>query len=70
MVKLALGGKGVYGARMTGGGFGGCTVNLVQAAKVDVFRELVSMGYEKATGKKPSIYVTSAMDGAAEVALT
>ena len=69
MVELALGVEGVYGARMTGGGFGGCTVNLVQASKVDVFQELVSTGYEKATGKKPSIYSTSAMDGAAEVAL-
>lgn len=69
MVELALGVEGVYGARMTGGGFGGCTVNLVQASKVDVFQELVSNGYEKATGKKPSIYSTSAMDGAAEVAL-
>jgi len=57
----------VYGARMTGGGFGGCTVNLVRSSAVDRFRESISRGYQKVTGTTPEIYVTSAVDGAARV---
>lgn len=64
MVKLAGQVEGVYGARMTGGGFGGCTVNLVRAGAVDRFQETVSRGYREATGTAPEIYVTSAVDGA------
>ncbi len=67
MVDLASRVKGVYGARMTGGGFGGCTINLVQAEQVDEFKATVAPGYEKATGKTPVIYVTSAVAGAEEV---
>ncbi len=67
MVDLASRVKGVYGARMTGGGFGGCTINLVQAEHVDEFKATVAPGYEKATGKAPVIYVTSAVEGAEEV---
>jgi galactokinase len=67
MVDLASKVKGVYGARMTGGGFGGCTINLVQAEHVDEFKTTVARGYEAATGKKPVIYVSSAVDGAEEV---
>ncbi len=67
MVDLASKIKGVYGARMTGGGFGGCTINLVQAEHVDEFKAAVAPGYQKATGKKPTIYVSSAVEGAEEV---
>jgi galactokinase len=67
MVDLASKVKGVYGARMTGGGFGGCTINLVQAEHVDEFKATVARGYEQATGKAPVIYVTSAVEGAEEV---
>jgi galactokinase len=63
MVQLAEQAKGVYGARMTGGGFGGCTINLVDADCVDVFCESVREGYERATGRKPEIYVGSPADG-------
>jgi galactokinase len=63
MVQLAEQAKGVYGARMTGGGFGGCTINLVDADCVDAFQESVSEGYERATGRRPEIYVCSAADG-------
>jgi galactokinase len=63
MVQLAEQVQGVYGARMTGGGFGGCTINLVDAECVDAFRESVSEGYERATRCKPEIYVCSAADG-------
>lgn len=68
MVGLANHADGVYGARMMGGGFGGCTVNLVQNRSVDSFRESVIAGYEKATGRVPEIYVCSAAQGAERVA--
>lgn len=68
MVELALEVKGVFGARMTGGGFGGCTINLVQANHVEVFRQSVASGYESMTGLKPEIYVCEAAEGAELVA--
>ena len=67
MVELARQVRGVYGARMTGGGFGGCTVNLIEAENVDEFKEAVAQGYEKATGLAPEIYVCSAAEGVEEV---
>ncbi|MBI3928624.1 MAG: galactokinase [Armatimonadetes bacterium] len=63
MVKLAGEVPGVWGARMTGGGFGGCAVNLVQAESVQEFRERVARGYESSTGKSPEIHVCAASDG-------
>lgn len=47
---------GVYGSRMTGGGFGGCTVNLLQRESADAFCEIVQREYRKTTGIAPSIY--------------
>jgi len=67
MVERAQEFDGVYGARMTGGGFGGCTVNLVAAEKVEEFKRFVSQGYTAATGLLPEIYVSSAAEGAEEV---
>ena len=66
MVELAQPIEGVYGARMTGGGFGGCTVNLVVAEHTDQFRERVAVGYERATQLKPEIYICNASNGADE----
>jgi galactokinase len=63
MVELAGQIDGVYGARMTGGGFGGCTINLVRSDSVDAFEAKVTEGYEKATGQRPEIYVCTAADG-------
>ena len=68
MVDLAMQQEGVLGARMTGGGFGGCTINLVNAADAEKFRERVSQGYEVATGYHPNIYVCEASQGAEKVA--
>ena len=68
MVQLAGEQPGVYGARMTGGGFGGCTINLVQENHVASFRENVAARYEKATGRKPEIYVSSVAGGAGRIA--
>jgi len=67
MVELALAQSGVVGARMTGGGFGGCTVNLVRNAHVADFRSVVETGYEKQFGVTPDIYVTSASAGVHQV---
>jgi galactokinase len=67
MVELAQKIDGVYGARMTGGGFGGCTVNLVNTEKTDEFRARVAEGYEQVTKIKPEVYITTAADGAEEV---
>lgn len=65
MVDLANQVEGVYGARMTGGGFGGCTINLVKAECVVEFKHEVAQGYEQATSIAPKIYVCSSADGAA-----
>lgn len=63
MVELAAQVHGVYGARMTGGGFGGCTINLVRNEAVETFKATVTAGYEKATGRRAEIYVCTAGDG-------
>jgi galactokinase len=67
MVELASQAEGVFGARMTGAGFGGCTVNLVRSDSVDSFKQSVASGYAKATGREPEIYVCSAAQGAERV---
>jgi galactokinase len=59
--------SGVLGARMTGGGFGGCTVNLVQQDALEEFRAVVSREYHLATGRQTDIYVVEAGDGAREI---
>ena len=67
MVNLAKDCPGVHGARMTGGGFGGCTVNLVADDAVDGFKEQIVRNYENATGITPIVHVCSAEQGAQEV---
>lgn len=67
MVRLAEENAGVYGARMTGGGFGGCTINLVQENCVERFQQNVAAGFKRATGCAPEIYVSSAADGAGRI---
>ena len=67
MVKLAEACRGVYGARMTGGGFGGCTVNLVEADAARRFKHTIEEGYRRATGVQPEIYICTAAKGASEV---
>ncbi len=66
MVELAAQLEGVYGVRMTGGGFGGCTVNLVHAEKSAEFQTRIAQEYEKHTGLKPEIHVCTAAQGAQE----
>jgi len=64
LVKLASACQGVYGARMTGGGFGGCTVNLVRSDAVEQFQAKIAEGYARATGMVPAVYACSAAEGA------
>ncbi|HUN64412.1 MAG TPA: galactokinase [Candidatus Sulfotelmatobacter sp.] len=63
MVELAGKVDGVFGARMTGGGFGGCTINFVRSGDVDAFQSTVARGYEAATKQRPEIYVCTAGNG-------
>lgn len=63
MVEEALKIDGVIGTRMTGGGFGGCTVSLVKEEAVDTFIAQVGKNYEQKTGLKPVFYVAEIGDG-------
>ena len=67
IVDCAQADESCYGARMTGAGFGGCAVALVQAESVNDFVERVSQCYIQATGIQPSLYVTRASAGAETV---
>ena len=64
LVELAAASPGVYGARMTGGGFGGCTVNLVREEYATTFGMQVARAYQQATGIAPDIYVCEPAQGA------
>lgn len=68
MVELSSRVRGVYGSRMTGGGFGGCTVSLVKSENVEELKRAVASGYEEKMGLTPDIYVCRAAAGAEEVA--
>jgi galactokinase len=64
IVELAQGHAGCHGARMTGAGFGGCAVALVDAAATEGFVREVAAGYEAATRLHPKVYVCAASEGA------
>jgi galactokinase len=65
MVRIAQAIEGCYGARLTGAGFGGCTVNLVAREIVDTFARRLATEYESETGYHPEIYISHPSDGAA-----
>jgi galactokinase len=64
MVELAQAHAGCYGARMTGAGFGGCAVALVESAAAAGFARDVARQYEAAAGLRPAVYLTAASQGA------
>lgn len=64
LAELAQQTQGVFGARLTGAGFGGCTVNLVAPDAIGSFRRHVTTEYQKATGLKPLVYACQAVSGA------
>lgn len=64
LVALTQAHPGVLGARMTGAGFGGCTVALIENRAVDTFKNQVIPEYEGSTGKTAEVYVCSAVAGA------
>jgi galactokinase len=64
MVTFARQQESCFGARMTGGGFGGCAVALVQADSADEFADVVAACYKAATGLSPNTYVCQATAGA------
>jgi galactokinase len=70
MVELANQLLGLIGARLTGGGFGGCTVNLVEQQEARRFAEALRTNYANATGITPQIHICHASSGAHKVTPT
>jgi galactokinase len=64
MVELAQDLPGLIGARLTGGGFGGCTINLVEQSQAEAFAKALGERYAAKTGIVPEIHICHASDGA------
>jgi galactokinase len=67
LVDAAMKIDGVYGSRMTGGGFGGCTVTLLRADAAAAFEEQISAAYQAQFDVTPAVYACRPSDGAAEL---
>lgn len=67
LVEAAWSVEGCLGSRMTGAGFGGCTVSLVRAPVVEMFKQVVRQQYIDRIGYEPSFYVTTLGDGVRDV---
>jgi galactokinase len=67
LVEVAASAPGVYGARMTGGGFGGCTVNLVAKGAAEELEERLARGFVDRFGRAPRIYRSAPCAGAHEL---
>jgi len=67
LVEAAWKQDGVIGSRMTGAGFGGCTISIVENNQIDSFIENVGVEYEEKTGLKADFYVVNVGDGAKEI---
>lgn len=67
LVDEALKVEGVIGSRMTGAGFGGCTVSVVKEEVIDRFIDEVTNGYKEKIGYEPTFYVAGVGDGAKEI---
>ncbi len=67
MVEIARSVEGTIGARMTGGGFGGCTVNFVRRERIGEFTDTIMREYPSRTGNEASVYSIELEDGAGEI---
>jgi galactokinase len=67
MVELANGQPGLIGARLTGGGWGGCTVNLVEKTVAPAFSEMLHKEYQNRTSITPDVYICQASAGAQQL---
>ena len=67
LVDLSLKHEATVGSRMTGAGFGGCTVSIVEGSKVDDFKKFVGENYKKIIGYDADFYVASIGDGTREI---
>lgn len=67
LVDIAMAVQGVYGSRMTGGGFGGCTITLCDAGAVPALRAAIEAQYKAKTGCEPTIFTTQPGPGAAKL---
>jgi galactokinase len=63
VVDAALAAPGCYGARMTGGGFAGCAVALVDRSELEPFTAAVTRDYGARAGRRPTVYACSAVAG-------
>jgi galactokinase len=68
LVEIAMQQPGCFGARITGGGFGGCTVNVVRAEKAEEFAEALKRGYKAALGLSADCFICAPSDGALAMA--
>ena len=67
LVELAWEAEGVVGSRMTGAGFGGCTVSIVKDECIDKFKETLTAKYKEKIGYEPDFYVVSISDGTRKI---
>jgi len=64
LVEAAAACEGVYGSRMTGGGFGGCTITLVQSEAAEEVQRRIQAAYQERTGITPDVWISAAAQGA------
>ncbi len=67
LARLAWEFPGVVGSRMTGGGFGGCTVSIIENDRAEEFIDMAGREYERLTGRKASFYRTGITNGAGKI---
>ena len=67
LVEIAWSVDGVLGSRITGGGFGGCTVNIVKEEAIESFKEEVVKKYQEKIGHEPEIYIVEIGEGAHKI---
>ncbi|TXK52166.1 galactokinase [Pontibacter qinzhouensis] len=67
LVEQARKNQAVLGARMMGGGFGGCTINIVHANKIEEYTQQASTAYQEHFGREPKVYVAQIVDGSSQI---